>query len=731
MKPEYKKNLLPAWLLSVAFAVSSLGCLISAFQLGPESLFGIIFWCSVITGLSCLCFASRTGCIVFLCLSAFLGGWFYREGSLVLEIEAFLYQISFVYDRAYGFGCIRWSGEYLGDVPIQGALILSACLCALPAAFALVRKKNLILPLTVGLIPLFACMVVTDTLPGIFWMILLTVSLLLILLPHTVRRLSPQDGRRLTAMLLLPILVFSLILFALVPQNGYETQLAELRKTVTTWFSSLPFVVETPDGKLLISFTGESEDVMNLTTVGPKNQLTYAVMDVVSTRTEHLYLRGQSFDTYDGTSWFASNEDELFGNWPTDGQLTPSGNVTISLRSRRQFYFTPYYLTDTPQLVRGKMLNPQKEKEYSFLRYSLKSDAVSLPGRLPTEFLKLPEATRQAADDYVNRNLFTGEFGDGIFSSVEALATAIGKIVERSATYSLNTPRMPEGETDFAMWFLENSDTGYCVHFASAAAVLLRSQGIPARFVSGYTCNTKAGRRVTVNSDQAHAWVEYYDSDLGCWRILDATPAGSGSGSPPATSATVPPVTTDPTETTAPPETQPTETVPTLPPETLPDPSAPTVGTSDPTQPSEDPTEPSGGIGIGPGDGPGGGSWDPAKVWEAVKPYLTALLWCLAAAGILAGQYGLRRRYRRKQMHTGHHNRRALARWRETLLLGRLIQADPPDRLRQLAEKAKFSQHTLTAGELAEFDAWMDKARSALEEKSWYQRLVLRLIWAV
>ena len=363
MKPEYKKNILPAWLLSAVFAVSSLGCLISGFQLETESLFGIVFCCFLVTGLSGLCFASRSGCTVFFCLAAFLGGWIFREGSLILQIEAFLYRISLVYDRAYGFGCIRWSGEYLSDVPIQGALCLAVCLCALPLTFALVRRKNLILPLAVGLIPLFACMVVTDTLPGTLWMILLTVSLLLIVLPHTARRLSPRDGRRLTAMLLLPVLLFSLVMFALVPQNGYETQLADLRSAVTTWFSSLPFVVETPEGKLLISFNGDSEDLMNLTTVGPKNQLTYAVMDVVSTRTEHLYLRGQSFDTYDGTSWTASTEDELFGNWPSDGQVNAQGNITISLRSRRQYYFTPYYLSDMPQLVRGKVLNSNKEKE--------------------------------------------------------------------------------------------------------------------------------------------------------------------------------------------------------------------------------------------------------------------------------------------------------------------------------------------------------------------------------
>ena len=59
-------------------------------------------------------------------------------------------------------------------------------------------------------------------------------------------------------------------------------------------------------------------------------------------------------------------------------------------------------------------------------------------------------------------------------SDTKTAARAIAKYVSKSKTYSLDTPRAPEGE-DFALWFLRESDTGYCVHFTTATVLLLRA----------------------------------------------------------------------------------------------------------------------------------------------------------------------------------------------------------------------------------------------------------------
>ena len=63
--------------------------------------------------------------------------------------------------------------------------------------------------------------------------------------------------------------------------------------------------------------------------------------------------------------------------------------------------------------------------------------------------------------------------------------------------------------------------------------------------------------------------------------------------------------------------------------------------------------------------------------------------------------------------------------------MNKLTKQPIPRELEELAEKAKFSQHTLTEGELAQFDTWLEQAQQALSKKPWLLRLALRLIWAV
>jgi hypothetical protein len=72
--------------------------------------------------------------------------------------------------------------------------------------------------------------------------------------------------------------------------------------------------------------------------------------------------------------------------------------------------------------------------------------------------------------------------------------------------------------------FLFEADEGFCEQFASATAVMLRSLGIPTRFVAGYTPgrrNPFTGYYEVRNSD-AHTWVEVWFPDVG-WYEFDPT----------------------------------------------------------------------------------------------------------------------------------------------------------------------------------------------------------------
>lgn len=79
--------------------------------------------------------------------------------------------------------------------------------------------------------------------------------------------------------------------------------------------------------------------------------------------------------------------------------------------------------------------------------------------------------------------------------------------------------------------FLLETRTGHCEYFASAMVLMLRSQGIPARFVTGYLggeYNPLEGYYV-VRQNNAHAWVEAYLPDLG-WQSFDPTPPAGRPG---------------------------------------------------------------------------------------------------------------------------------------------------------------------------------------------------------
>jgi transglutaminase-like putative cysteine protease len=77
--------------------------------------------------------------------------------------------------------------------------------------------------------------------------------------------------------------------------------------------------------------------------------------------------------------------------------------------------------------------------------------------------------------------------------------------------------------------FLFGDKTGYCVHFAHAAAYLMRALGVPARVASGYVVEESArqgGSAILLSGANSHAWPEMYVTGVG-WVIADISPERS------------------------------------------------------------------------------------------------------------------------------------------------------------------------------------------------------------
>jgi protein-glutamine gamma-glutamyltransferase len=108
--------------------------------------------------------------------------------------------------------------------------------------------------------------------------------------------------------------------------------------------------------------------------------------------------------------------------------------------------------------------------------------------------------------------------------------------------YSLDRPP-PAPDVDPIEDFVTRNRSGHCEYFASALALMLRSQGIPARMVTGFHGGewNALGSFLDVRQLHAHAWVEaYLEPDQipaavrplgmsvrhGAWLVLDSTPGG-------------------------------------------------------------------------------------------------------------------------------------------------------------------------------------------------------------
>ena len=105
------------------------------------------------------------------------------------------------------------------------------------------------------------------------------------------------------------------------------------------------------------------------------------------------------------------------------------------------------------------------------------------------------------------------------------------------ATYT-RTPGFFAMNEDPVEYFLFESGQGYCQHFASAAVLMYRLYGVPARYTAGYAVSPDdfvlredGTYQAMVTDASAHAWPEIYLEDFG-WVPVEVTPAADGTISP-------------------------------------------------------------------------------------------------------------------------------------------------------------------------------------------------------
>ena len=692
MKLEKPLTALTAGVLAVVIAAGALGCLVTAFDLPLAAPDKLALACGITALLSAGILSLRWGNPILACLMALAAGYIWQDGRAWEQTQVLLHLLTSVYSRAYGWG-IAALPEGLTELTVDWPLAILGSLIVITVCSSICCRLSAVLPVAVTVLALSLCVVVTDTVPQEPWLLTVMAGLALLILTSAVRRENPWQGLRLTALAAPLVALAQTGQFLAVPQESYVNRSEVFRENILLAVKNFPQLMETGMTQITTRLQRKAPEQVNLSTLGERIPFTYPVMEVTARQSGPLYLRQQDYNEYDGLRWYSDPErTETFC-----GAGTATETITIHTEHLKAFRDLPYH-PEGIALTGGAAENPEEDQTYTVERVLLPDNWRQRAYQAGTasedwkEYCALPEETRQEA-----KAMLAGLFEETASNTEKA--DIIAALVTNSAVYDLNPSRMGQRVEDFALWFLREGERGYCVHFATAAAVLLRAADVPARYVSGYLVDARADQTVTVTEEDAHAWAEYYEPNLGLWLPLEATPAEEEPDTvpvPPVTEA--PPASTETTEET--PATEETGTETTQPTVSQPVPSM------DETSPEGLPAEP-----------------------EKEEPARWPLLLLLPLMAVT--QRSVRLAWRTRRFRQGSPNRQALRRWQEAERLGRILKESPPPELQELALKAKFSQYTLTGEELSRFDEQISETVRRMRKHPWWRQLMYRLVYAV
>ena len=150
-------------------------------------------------------------------------------------------------------------------------------------------------------------------------------------------------------------------------------------------------------------------------------------------------------------------------------------------------------------------------------------------------YLELPEELPQQIQEVVSeaRTHMGEEAGISqlLSDEIDALWFLLDYFDGLRFTYSLDAPD-GDGRNNLEViaQFLD-SGSGYCVHYASAFAVLGRALGVPTRIALGYRGDPGQadGDRYVATNHDLHAWTEAYLYGIG-WVPFDVTPPSTSTG---------------------------------------------------------------------------------------------------------------------------------------------------------------------------------------------------------
>jgi transglutaminase-like putative cysteine protease len=238
--------------------------------------------------------------------------------------------------------------------------------------------------------------------------------------------------------------------------------------------------------------------------------------------TEALYFRGPVLNSFDGFTWrrdpnyrYPAETLEFLGEpvryrvtlEPTDRRYIFTLDTAVAPPRRGYFVAHDRQVTandDITSVTSYDAVSHLRTRSADRLSVTARRYETRLPGeRNPRARALAAQMRARAGSD--------AQYADDV---LRWFAT-------QGLEYTLDPGTTTADSVDTTMF---DSKKGFCAHFASAYATMMRAVGVPARIVTGYLGGewNPAGGYLLVRQTEAHAWTEIWLDDRG-WTRIDPT----------------------------------------------------------------------------------------------------------------------------------------------------------------------------------------------------------------
>lgn len=269
------------------------------------------------------------------------------------------------------------------------------------------------------------------------------------------------------------------------------------------------FGAQKQKGKIGYSKSVNMEDVDSLT--ANDETAFYAVVPQIVPQNE-LYWRGNVLTLTDGWNWIEAPKETGVSLRDEDFEFKGLKQEIFLLKPSDYFFMLDWPLalrTELKDRRIGESGTLSQERREKVQRYSVWSRKESILS--PSESRGLTISALKARDKKWVKETFQSQDAQELIREIQDYFR------NENFTYTLSPGRISSFEE-----FMKEK-RGFCTHFASATAQILRAKGIPVRLISGYMGGiyNRIGGYYQVTENDAHVWVEV-PSPEG-WRRFDPT----------------------------------------------------------------------------------------------------------------------------------------------------------------------------------------------------------------